>query len=233
MLSPLIFIYFILVIQTVAEDGLALSLEVLADATEQATKLQKEADKSIKEILANNPFAYHFFENGPSKKGCPSQGTNGKVSEVKGCVKNMPSPIPKSASTEETLAQNENADQILVFVSFSMPEASLKSLAQEAQRDASQRVSTQGDTSQGALTQQHHVMLVMRGLYQDSFAKTAQKLQELGISIDINPELFEKHHIASVPTFVLVRNSHAVLSLKGNVTLSFVAKEFNDHVSKD
>ena len=94
-----------------------------------------------------------------------------------------------------------------------MPETSLKSLAQEAQRVS---------------TQKHHVVLVMRGLYEDSFVKTASKLQELGIAVDIHPELFEAHHVTSVPTFVRLENGEPIFSLRGNVTLDFVLKTFED-----
>ena len=131
------------------------------------------------------------------QKAC-HQELKGRIGQDKGCASNLtPSLSPK-----------ENAGQILVFVSFSMPKMSLKSLAREAQ--------------------QHNAVLVMRGLYQDSFVKTAMKLQELGIAVDIHPELFEAHHVTSVPTFVWIKNGHPPHSLKGNVTLEFVAKKFKE-----
>ena len=99
-------------------------------------------------------------------------------------------------------------DQILVFVSFSMPEASLKALAQEAFK--------------------HNAMLVMRGLYQGSFAKTARKVQGLGIGVDIHPELFYAHTIRAVPTFILLKAGQAVCRLSGNVPLGFVADKFKE-----
>jgi conjugal transfer pilus assembly protein TrbC len=207
---------FIVCVQALAEENPALFQEALRDAIEEATKLKKEANKFIKENLVNDPFTYNFFETESSKKCCPSQGMDEKVHETKGCVKNMTPPIPQSASTQKTAAQKENADQILVFVSFSMPEASLKNLAQEAQRVSTQRVSAQ----------QHNVVLVMRGLYRDSFVKTARKIQELGIAVDIHPELFEAHHVTSVPTFVWLEDGKAIHSLKGNVTLDFAMEVF-------
>lgn len=121
-----------------------------------------------------------------------------RTDPAKGCASN---PAP-------SLSPRENAGQILAFVSFSMPTTSLKSLAQEAQ--------------------QHNAVLVMRGLYQDSFVKTAMKLQELGIAVDIHPELFEAYHVTSVPTFVWIKNGHPPHRLKGNVTLEFVAKKFKE-----
>jgi type-F conjugative transfer system pilin assembly protein TrbC len=108
-------------------------------------------------------------------------------------------------------APEHNGCQILVFVSFSMPEASLKSLAQEITRDSETPCRS---------------ILVMRGLYQDSFAKTAEKLKDLGIAVEINPELFDAHQITTVPTFVFVRDGKSLHRLRGNVTLTFASKTF-------
>ena len=94
---------------------------------------------------------------------------------------------------------------VLIFVSLSMPETSLKALAQEAA--------------------QHHVTLVMRGLYQNSFAKTAQKMKELGITVNIDPELFDKHQVTGVPTFIQVKSANR---LSGNVSLAFCLKKFEE-----
>ena len=202
MLFALVGMTLVLGMQILAEEGFVPSQEALAQATQQAIKLQNEANKLIKETL-------------DTKKGCASQLIEGRKEESKnkGCLRRQIPPIP----------QHDVQTQILVFVSFSMSEASLKSLAQEAQRDASQGVSTQ----------KHQATLVMRGLYQDSFVKTAQKLQELGITVDIHPDLFETHHVTSVPTFVFIKDGHPLCNLKGNVTLDFVAKKFEDQIAKE
>ena len=208
-------------VQTFAEETFTLSQEALTGAIEQAIELQRETNKLLNGKLTENFLAQNFFESKPSQKGCPSQELKGSSDTVKGCVKNTKSLIPENISLQGSRLIFENANHILVFVSFSMPEASLKSLAQEAQGDASQ-----GDASQGISFQQPPVVLVMRGLYQDSFVKTALKLQKLGIAVDIHPELFETHHVTSVPTFVKLENGQPIHSLKGNVTLDFVVKTF-------
>ena len=104
------------------------------------------------------------------------------------------------------LGKNLSPPKIIVFVSLSMPESSLKSLSEEANK--------------------HGAVLVMRGLHEDSFTKTSQKLQELGITVDINPQLFEDHHIDAVPTFLSTACGKEVHRLKGNVTLSYCAEQF-------
>ncbi len=224
----LIFMTIIVCVQAFAEENPALFQEALRDAIEQATEVQKETGKLLNGKPAGNFFAHDFFENGPSKKSCPSQGLKGSADSAKGCVKDTKSPVPESVSLPRGSTPQENTDRILVFVSFSMPEASLKTLAQEAQRVSTQRDVSQRVSTQGAAPQKHNVVLVMRGLYRDSFVKTAQKIQELGIAVDIHPELFEAHHVTSVPTFVRLEDGKAIHTLKGNVTLDFVVKTFED-----
>jgi len=142
--------------------------------------------------------------------GCFSKGTPPKgVSPEGASLEDVSSPNPSFSGGHETLAPMKTKN-LLIFVSFSMPEASLKSLFQEAQK-------------QGAV-------LVMRGLYQDSFVQTAQKFQQLGIAVDIHPKLFEAHHITSVPTFIKTNNGRPLYSLKGNVTLDFALKKFDQRV---
>lgn len=212
MLYVLIFVSFVCV-QTVAGEELTLSQETLTSAIEQATELQKKASKLLNGKQAKNSFIHDFLESQPSLKNCPFQGLTGNADRVKRCIKNTTPLIPKSETPSEGPTLQENADRILVFVSFSMPEASLKSLMQEAPK--------------------HHAVLVMRGLYQDSFIKTASKLQELGIAVDIHPELFETHQVTSVPTFVRLEDGQPIHCLKGNVTLDFVMKTFEEQRVKE
>lgn len=169
------------------------SPDTMANAIQQAKQVKKESAKRMENYSDNNPF------NGKQNSHCCSSHLLQKEKDAnKGCVKNIaPQPL-----------NDDKATQILVFVSFSMPELSLKSLFQEAHL--------------------HNAVLVMRGLYQDSFVQTSQKLQELDVTIDINPELFETHNITSVPTFVVLKNGLPTQMLKGNVTLEFAAKKLKD-----
>ena len=138
MLLSLILMSFVCA-ETFAEETFTLSQEALTGAIEQAIELQRQTNKLLNGKLTENFLAQNFFESQPSQKGCPSQGLKGSSDTVKGCVKNTKSLIPENISLQGSRLIFENANHILEFVSFSMPEASLKSLAQEPQRDASQR----------------------------------------------------------------------------------------------
>ena len=108
---------------------------------------------------------------------------------------------------KEEIGSHEVAE-VLVFVSFSMPEASLKTLFDTAAK--------------------HKAVLVMRGLYEDSFVKTAEKLQNMEITADINPELFETYSIEHVPVFVRLQHGKEVARLSGNVSLDFAVSKLGD-----
>jgi len=92
-------------------------------------------------------------------------------------------------------------DGLFIFVSFSMKEAALKALYRDAQSK--------------------NAILVLRGLQDNSFKKTAETLKGLGIRVQINPKLFEKYRIQSVPTFVSVQKNQ-VHTLSGHVSLDYV-----------
>jgi conjugal transfer pilus assembly protein TrbC len=201
MLFRLTIITFIFSIQCISEEGFT-PPETMTQAIEQAKKLQQDTTKFLDKNPGHNILNGHQTKKCCSFKGPTGKHPNGKLSREdinanKGCKNHIAS-----------LSSQQDKAQIMVFVSFSMPESSLKSLFQEVS--------------------QHNAVLVMHGLYQDSFVKTAQKLQNLGVTVDINPELFETHRISAVPTFVQVKNNHPIQNLKGNVTLEFVARKFED-----
>lgn len=112
--------------------------------------------------------------------------------------------------------------KLLVFVSFSMPKASLRSLAKSAA--------------------DHNAVLVMQGLKDDSFKITQAALQELigdvkeepGLEqyqgFEVNPELFKTYKIIKVPVFVLIEGDKEISRLSGNVSLDFAAKKLKETV---
>lgn len=126
------------------------------------------------------------------------------------CSDDSKAAAPKRCSSQflEQVEATHNSPKRLVFISLSMPEASLKELGRQAQK--------------------HKAVLVMRGLHQDSFVKTTQKLKDLGITVDIHPELFDQHQVTVVPTFIQIQDGKPIHRLSGNVTLAFCAEKFEE-----
>ena len=96
-----------------------------------------------------------------------------------------------------------------IFVSHSMPEPALQAYFKEAQKSKA--------------------ILVMRGLYQDSFIATKNKSEALKITYDINPNLFEDYGIKVVPTIV-EDNEGIVKKITGHIPLTEALKIFAEDV---
>lgn len=92
-----------------------------------------------------------------------------------------------------------------VFVSTSLPEATLKTLYHDVQKG--------GGT------------LVIRGLIHNSFMETAKVFQKLGIEAQIDPEAFTKENISCIPTFILEDNKSKD-KISGHVSLDYVLELF-------
>jgi type-F conjugative transfer system pilin assembly protein TrbC len=121
-------------------------------------------------------------------------------------------PINKN-SQAPAVENPTNQEKILVFVSFSMPEASLKRLAQDAEHA--------------------NAVLIVRGLIENSFKVTAERLKDYPQGVEVNPELFEQYDIHHVPTFVRVKGEQEQTRLEqarlsGNVTLAFAAQKLRE-----
>lgn len=157
---------------------------------------QIEGEKLAKELLNKIDLAKLKTPEGDPIKG---EGCND-------CKSNFESPENLIKNIKEELRDTE--DQILVFVSFSMPNLSLKELSKQAGK--------------------FHARLVLRGLHEGSFKKTAKKILEIdknGLQIDIDPELFKEYQIKQIPTFVLIKNGNEVSRLSGNVSLEYAKEE--------
>lgn len=80
---------------------------------------------------------------------------------------------------------------VLVFVSFSMPDAALTRLVDQA------------STSRATL--------VLRGLVSGSLTQTATRVQQLigtrRVAVQIDPQAFDRYSVKLTPSFVLVRDS--------------------------
>lgn len=130
--------------------------------------------------------------------------------------------------------QNRNIDptilksgDLIVFVSTSMPEASLKRIARETAKIGG--------------------VMMLRGFVNDSLMQTVSNTKELanlGAEIQINPDLFRAYEVESVPTFVLAINPQSqagcvgkamcqsYVKLEGDASLSAVLERMTQSQDK-
>ena len=125
-------------------------------------------------------------------------------------------------------APSENQANVLIFVSFSMPKESLKGWMREAEKI--------------------HAPVVIRGLVNNSFKATIQKMTELAQDnhggVQLDPTLFQRFQINQVPAVVVMSSSGCLPNqtcreeydvIYGDVHLSYALKRIadqNDNVSK-
>ena len=192
----------------------------LAQAYQKKGSYKVEAESRKAE--AQKILQQHLQAEGENiKNPCiPNQGVlrqNGSKTEAEQAVQGC-QVMPFKQDITETIPSSppsSNIDhQILVFVSFSMPPASLKALFE-------------------ALDTNQEVKLVMRGLVEDSMEKTVHTLHELGGVLDIHPELFDQYQITQVPTFVRIEKNGSIVKLSGNITLNHAKEIFNAQLLKD
>jgi conjugal transfer pilus assembly protein TrbC len=108
---------------------------------------------------------------------------------------------------------------LLIFVSFSMPEATLARLVDQAARSSA--------------------TLVLRGLTESSLKQTVARVQQLigtrKVAFQIDPQSFERFSVVHTPTFVLIRagaqpvscgeaqclSNESFVSVSGDVSLDY------------
>ncbi len=197
---------------------------------EEIAIIQKETQQSLQEGLkevenylntlpSDEDKNHSFYGLGQSKKGSSLEASFESKRNNQFPLKEGPH-CQKGCQREE-LNINEilkpeasHKTGVIVFISLSMPDSSLKSLFKEAEACGAR--------------------MVIRGLINNSFTQTSQKLQSLGISVDIDPPLFEEFKIEHVPSFV-----HCKLSIEGpqvqnhdrilgNVTLLHALEQFKE-----
>lgn len=105
-----------------------------------------------------------------------------------------------------TRADEQSEINLYAFISFSMPDEALITLAEEVEKERG--------------------VLVLRGIPKNSFkelSKRVQRLQKKGLktAIQINPHLFEQYDVTVVPSFVLKRENDWD-KVSGNISLQYV-----------
>jgi len=127
---------------------------------------------------------------------------------TKGCRVRQSLTCSKTASVQPIA---KDAD-LFIFVSFSLPKETLKALAREAKT--------------------HQGVLVIRGLMEKSFVKTAAFLQELKVEMVLDPTLFKEYDVQVVPTFVR-KHKNAFMRLCGHVSLAYALSKFKEETDKE
>lgn len=107
---------------------------------------------------------------------------------------------------------------IMIFVSFSMPEKNIKEWLQQAELI--------------------HAPVIIRGLVNNSFKETIKKMSLLTADnrggVQLDPTLFQKYQITKVPAVVIKKSSNCLPAqtceenydvIYGNVTLSYALKK--------
>lgn len=124
----------------------------------------------------------------------------------------------------EDQGNHKKSPSIIVFVSFSMPESSLRTYLLDAKIA--------------------NASVVVRGLHENSFKKTFSLVSTLirdnsGNGVELNPVLFKKFDIKTVPTIVVISNDDCLKKqncdvrkdydkLSGNITLVASLKLLRD-----
>lgn len=127
----------------------------------------------------------------------------------KGCSPQSNTSCSRQQEPKQPAETNQaNSDGIVyIFVSFSMPKESLKTLAVEARK--------------------HNNVLVIRGLIENSFLKTAMLLKDLGESVVLDPLLFREYNVVVVPTFIKAAQT-GYKKISGNITLAYALEKFKE-----
>lgn len=127
----------------------------------------------------------------------------------KGCLLQSNTSCPRRQEPKQLIETSQAfiGTHLYIFVSFSMPKESIKALALEAKK--------------------YNAVLVIRGLIENSFLKTATFLKELGEDVVLDPLLFRDYNIVVVPTFIEAQLS-GYRKISGNITLSYALSKFKE-----
>lgn len=94
---------------------------------------------------------------------------------------------------------------LYIFISTSMHDKKIREYAEDAKK--------------------YGAVLVLRGLKHNSFQKTIAYFEKLNAEIQIDPNLFKKYQVRSVPQIVLAKGDKYDI-IKGSVSLEFALRKF-------
>ncbi len=160
-----------------------------------------------------------------------------KLEGVARIIKDVPYQAPDPKALDELFKQVEKPlfplespqENLMVMVSFSMPEETLRNLARQADKAGA--------------------VLVIRGMVDDSLQATTKAVQKVlgkeggDSTFQINPNVFRAYKVEDVPAFVLARKpigdgdscTHGddYVSVRGDVTLEYALRKLGDNKGWD
>jgi type-F conjugative transfer system pilin assembly protein TrbC len=190
--------------------GILTSLSCATDYTKMAQEIVRDSYAPQAESQEGVQGFFNLQEPAVTKSLKPKDTP---VLPHSGLQKTCPSGVCKAAIL--TIKQKQihpEASQVLIFVSFSIPEASLIAYAKDVAEIGGR--------------------LVFRGLVDDSFQATQAKFLALGIEADIDPTLFETFSVKRVPLIVHAPLHQGELQaqgadqLLGHVSLTYALEQF-------
>lgn len=168
-------------------------------AEEEAQTIINQAEKASQFALHDAKALIQSLTDGHKK---PTQQTSLKACHSKKGTEQITGQCGMNLKSEIT--KNPFA-KFYIFVSSSMPQESIRTLSQQAQKIGA------------------HV--VFRGLVGGTFAKTQSYMKDLGITAEIDPPKFDDYKITVVPTFVLV-NTNVSDRVAGHISLFEALDQF-------
>ena len=170
-----------------------LQAKILADTTHQQEAYKEQAQSLLNSFDTGQSYKLQAQQLlAKSEKSCGSSKCGeGQVLQLE----------PEKTS---------QGSQLIVFVSLSMSEESLKAYSRDVAKVGGR--------------------LVIRGLVENSFQKTRERFQHLQIPVDIDPPLFEDYGVVHVPTFVHTKagDQKKYDTLKGHISLMKALEIFKE-----
>lgn len=188
-----------------ADTSQDMAKEIIQGSLKEVQESQEAAKKFLESLDGTSSTESSFFGIDQTPSPGPQEQPHNENSP------HSSSKIEKSCATVRVFQHNDSPSTLLVFVTLSMADEALKIYSHDVQKIGGR--------------------LVIRGLMEDSFVKTSERLKDLGIEVDIDPTVFEDFKVEHVPTFIHVKGTPGHYEsthdrLLGNVSVAHVLSEF-------